>query len=257
MESNAENMDGVLKNSVCRETALYVDGSSRKRACACRSIKLLGFELHRVTTIPAAIELVKKHFYRLILVDVEVMDKSVFELCYIIRAGSSHTVLVALLADAGINIETKLFDAGINDVIIGERICHPILARRIKVHLRSSNSTRPRNEIVILKGVVVDFERREVRRSGQIYPLRGLLFDLLKYFLDNANRVISRGELLRSPIWVDSVCSIPEEGGKTFDVNVGKLRKIVESNPAKPQIITSVRGIGWKLTTDNLSLLSH
>lgn len=120
------------------------------------------------------------------------------------------------------------------------------------MHLRSSSLLQPQNNIVILKGVVVDFEQREVRRGGQIYQLRGLLFDLLKYFLDNANRIISRGELLRSPIWVDSVCSAPEEGGKTFDVNIGKLRKILESNPAKPQIITSVRGVGWKLTNDNL-----
>lgn len=252
MENNAENMDDVLKNSAYREVALYVDSSFRKRACVCRSIAPLGLELHRATTIPAAIELMKKHIYRLILIDFEVIDKNVFELCHIIRAGSPHTVLIALMADAGINIETRLFDAGVNDVIIGKRICHLILTRRIKVHLRSSNSLQPQNNIVILKGIVVDFERREVRRGGQIYQLRGILFDLLKYFLDNANRIISRGELLKSPIWVDSVCSAPEEGGKTFDVNISKLRKIIDPNPAKPQIITSVCGVGWKLTNDNL-----
>ena len=67
-------MDGVLKNSTYKELALYVNNNSRKRACVCRSIRLLGFELHKAMTIPAAIELVKKHFYRLILIDFDVID---------------------------------------------------------------------------------------------------------------------------------------------------------------------------------------
>ena len=250
--STAENMDGVLKNSTYKELALYVNNNSRKRACVCRSIRLLGFELHKAMTIPAAIEVVKKHFYRLILIDFDVIDKNVFGFCSVIRASSSNVVLIALMGNVKISGEAKLFDNGVNDVITGEQACPRILTRRIKVHLRSGNPFQPRSNVVILKGVVVDFERREVRRNGQIYRLRGLLFDLLKYFLDNANRIISREELLRSPIWVDSVCSTPEDGGKTFDVNISKLRKIIESDPAKPQIITSVRGVGWQLVTDCL-----
>jgi DNA-binding response OmpR family regulator len=123
------------------------------------------------------------------------------------------------------------------------------LTRRVKAHLRSNSPFRPQNNVILLNGVVVDFERREVHRNGKSHPLRGLLFDLLKYFLDNPNRIISREELLRSSIWVDSVCSAPEDGGKTFDVNMSKLRKVIEPDPAKPQIITSLRGAGWKLTT--------
>jgi two-component system response regulator RegX3 len=71
--------------------------------------------------------------------------------------------------------------------------------------------------------------------------------NLLKYFLDNPNRIISRDELCKSPLWADSICSTAEEGGKTFDVNVGKLRKVIEQNPANPQIIKPVWGIGWIL----------
>ena len=242
-------MDGVLKNSPYKKAALYVYGGSQRQIYVYSSVKSLGVELHKAATIPAAMEMVKNHFYQLILIDCDVVDKDVFGFCSTVRAGNSNAVLIVLMADAEINIEAKLFDSGVNDVITGERICFRILTRRVKAHLRSNSPFRPQNNVILLNGVVVDFERREVHRNGKSHPLRGLLFDLLKYFLDNPNRIISREELLRSSIWVDSVCSAPEDGGKTFDVNMSKLRKIIEPDPAKPQIITSLRGAGWKLTT--------
>jgi DNA-binding response OmpR family regulator len=70
--------------------------------------------------------------------------------------------------------------------------------------------------------------------------------------VENADHVVSREELQQSPIWLDSVCTPARQGGKTFDVNIGKLRKIIESDPHKPRIIVSVRGVGWKLTSELL-----
>ncbi len=98
----------------------------------------------------------------------------------------------------------------------------------------------------------MDFDRREVCRDHTIHQLPGILADLLKYFIENADHVISREELQRSPIWLDSVCTPAKHGGKTFDVNISKLRKIIESEPQRPKIIVSVRGIGWKLACDVL-----
>jgi DNA-binding response OmpR family regulator len=100
-----------------------------------------------------------------------------------------------------------------------------------------------------LKDTLVDFERREVRCNGTVRRLPGILADLLKYFVDNPDRIISRSELFGSYIWADSICTPASEGGKTFDVNVSKLRKIIEADPVRPQIIESVRGLGWKLAT--------
>ena len=77
-----------------------------------------------------------------------------------------------------------------------------------------------------------------------------MLADLLKYFLNNPDRVVSREEMEKSPIWTDSICSSAKEGGKTYDVNVCKLRKIIEPDLSCPQIIKTVRGIGWKLGRD-------
>ncbi|MFC1737546.1 helix-turn-helix domain-containing protein [Planctomycetota bacterium] len=75
---------------------------------------------------------------------------------------------------------------------------------------------------------------------------------MLKYFLNNPGRIISRNELLTSPIWNDSICSPAEEGGRTFDVNMSKLRRVIEPDSKNPQIIKCVRGEGWILARDVL-----
>ena len=65
--------------------------------------------------------------------------------------------------------------------------------------------------------------------------------------MSNPSRIITRGELEHSRIWEDSICTSARDGGKTIDVNIGKLRRIVERNPHKPKVIQTVRGVGWKL----------
>jgi DNA-binding response OmpR family regulator len=151
-----------------------------------------------------------------------------------------------------IKTEEKLFDCGVNDVVTGKQTANRVLTRRIKAHLNNTKcpSLLLQNNSVRLKDTIVDFERREVLCNGKIHELPGLLGDLLKYFIDNPKSAISREELLNSPIWSDSICSSATDGGKTFDVNIGKLRKIIEPDPSKPQIIISVRGVGWKLAPD-------
>ena len=105
-----------------------------------------------------------------------------------------------------------------------------------------------------LKDTIIDFERREVWCNGKVSILRGLLAELLKYFIDNPARAISREELNKSPMWSESICSSAKEGGKTFDVHMVKLRRAIESDPLNPQIIQAVRGVGWQLTADVIKL---
>ena len=122
--------------------------------------------------------------------------------------------------------------------------------RRLRARLDNSKSLELPDGVFHLNGTTVDLARREVFCHGMVRPLRGILSDLLKYFLDNPGRVISRQELQDSPIWADSICTPAEEGGKTFDVNISKLRRIIELDPSHPQIIQSVRGVGWKLARE-------
>ena len=232
------------------QIALHIDRNYHRRTHVCRKLKSLGLELHKASTTPAAKKLVKEYCYDLVLAHFDTIGKEIFEFCSLVRSSNIHTILMVLMANSRVSIEEQLFDYGVNDVVIGRQTSARILTKRIRVHLRNGRSLPHSANTIMLKNTIVNFERREVWCNGAIRRLPGILADLLKYFMDNPNRIISREELYESPIWADSICSPAKEGGRTFDVNVGKLRRIIEPNPTQPQIIKSVRGIGWKLATD-------
>jgi DNA-binding response OmpR family regulator len=159
---------------------------------------------------------------------------------------------MVLMAKTNLDIEERLFGCGADDVVAGRQTSASVLTKRIQAHLRYNRLSWPRSNVVELRDTVVDLARRQVQRNGSIRRLPGMLTDLLKYFLDNPDRVISRQELAKSSLWADSICTPPEEGGRAMDVSIGKLRRIIEHDPRRPQIITAVRGIGWKLGKDHV-----
>jgi len=222
-----------------------------------RNVGPLGFDLHKSDCMTSARELTRKHRYHLVLVHYDTAGGDIFDFCSFVRAGNAQAILIALMNEPKTKIEEKLFDCGASDVVAGVQTSSRVLAKRIRAHLRYGKSPWPQTSKVRLKDTIVDFDRREVWCSGSVRRLPGILTDLLKYFLDNPHRIISRAELRESPIWADSICSTAAEGGKTFDVNVGKLRKIIEPDPARPQIIECVRGAGWKLAIDPIGYNSE
>ena len=232
---------------MCKEVAIYIGSDHKRHRHIGRHIEPMGFELHKAVNIFEAKKLSKKTSYRLVLIHPEIVDSEVFEFCSFVRSGNACAILIALVGEVGAEIEERLFDCGVNDVVAGKQIAACTLARRIRAHLHYCKSPWQQANRIRLKDTLVDFDRRDVWCNGSSHKLCGILGDLLKYFLNNPNRVISRDELLESSIWSDSICSSAEDGGKTFDVNVGKLRKAIEPDPANPEIIITVRGVGWKL----------
>ena len=233
------------------QLGLYVGCNDQRHRCLRRYLSSTGLELQNVPSVQEAEEMVKMYPYCLILICFDTAHKDIFRFCSSICSDCPHAIAMVLMSKVRIDIEEQLFDCGVNDVVVGRQTSSRVLTKRILAHLRNSRGCWYQTNCVRLKDRIVDLDRREVRHNGTCYQLRGILADLLKYFLDNRNRVITRKELEQLPIWADSICTPADEGGKTFDVAVGKLRKLIEPDPARPQIIESVRGIGWKLITES------
>jgi two-component system, OmpR family, response regulator RegX3 len=88
----------------------------------------------------------------------------------------------------------------------------------------------------------MDVERHVVTIAGDEVRLPLKEFELLEMFLRNAGRVLTRGQL------IDRVWGSDYVGDtKTLDVHVKRLRAKIEPNPAEPTILTTVRGLGYKL----------
>ncbi len=113
------------------------------------------------------------------------------------------------------------------------------LVWRVRALLR--RRTENREETLRHRALVMDLPGRKVERSGEALPLTRLEFDLLRYFLEHPDRVISRDELLEE-VWSDG----EERGEKTVNVAINRLKKKIENDPEHPYIET-VRGVGYRL----------
>jgi two-component system response regulator RegX3 len=90
--------------------------------------------------------------------------------------------------------------------------------------------------------VRMDVERHVVTVDGQAQRLPLKEFELLELFLRNPGRVLTRGQL------IDRVWGSDYVGDtKTLDVHVKRLRAKLEADPSHPQLLVTVRGLGYKL----------
>ena len=88
----------------------------------------------------------------------------------------------------------------------------------------------------------MDFERHVVAVNGASITLPLKEFDLLEYLMRNSGRVLTRGQLIDRVWGADYVGDT-----KTLDVHVKRLRSKIESDPANPVHLVTVRGLGYKL----------
>src|SRR5690606_9068967 len=88
----------------------------------------------------------------------------------------------------------------------------------------------------------VNLETFQVMRDGQTTELTTLEAQLLRYFLQNAGRVLSRVEILEE-VWGER----SDISTRSIDNFVLRLRKLIEPDPARPVHLLSVRGTGYRL----------
>ena len=235
-----------------KNTALHVGCDYKRQLNLARDLKSLGIELDKVSSVPAAKKRMEKHTYDLFLIQLETVDKQIFEFYSFIRSKNSGAIIIVFITKPQSKIEEQLFNYGVDDVVICDSICTSTLASRIKRRFYNGKLSWTQTNKVILKGgTLVNFARREVRLNGFTVTLSSSADRLLRYFLDNPDRVISKDEMWESDLWEKSVCRAgKEENGKAFDMAIGRLRRSIEIDPKNPQIIKTVHGKGWMLARD-------
>ncbi len=117
----------------------------------------------------------------------------------------------------------------------------------VRAQLRRVHAAVPAAAPPTLRGkyrfgnVEIDFDSFEVTVRGEPRKLTTLELRLLKYFLDNPGRVLSRDELLRN-VWGEDTYPTT----RTVDNFVARLRKHFEEDPSQPRYFISIRGAGYK-----------
>ena len=102
----------------------------------------------------------------------------------------------------------------------------------------------PLNDVVF-HDIKIDFEKLEAFKGERRLELTPREFKILRLFVENPGKVVSRNELL-DKVWGYDVFPTT----RTVDNHIVKLRKQIEDVPSEPKIITSVRGVGYKFNVE-------
>jgi two-component system response regulator RegX3 len=200
-----------------------------------------GFEAVVAATGPDALEEYDRGGADIVLLDLMLPGLPGTEVCRALRARGSVPIIMLTAKDSEIDKVVGL-ELGADDYVTKPYSARELVAR-IRAVLRRRGEAEPSDDGVLAAGPVrMDVERHVVTVDGEQVGLPLKEFDLLEFLLRNAGRVLTRGQL------IDRVWGSDYVGDtKTLDVHVKRLRAKLEPDPANPQYLLTVRGLGYKL----------
>lgn len=119
------------------------------------------------------------------------------------------------------------------------------LFARIRSLLRRAAGATSAAPVFVAGDLSVDFDRREVRLDGQPIKLTPTEYDLLKYMIEHAGKVLTHRMLLQE-VWGQAYI----DQAQYLRVFVGQLRKKIEKHPGRPQFILTDPGVGYRFCSD-------
>ncbi len=184
----------------------------------------------------------------LVLLDVMLPKMSGLDVCRALRK-KSNVPIIMVTARAG-EIDTVVaLEVGADDYVTKPYRLRELVARMRAVLRRGGRDEGAAGEVAAVEvrtgagagDVEVDVERHEVTVRGQLVQLPLKEFDLLELLVANGGRVLPRDVIL------DRVWGSDYYGDtKTLDVHIKRLRQRIEPDPANPQRIVTIRGLGYK-----------
>ena len=200
-----------------------------------------GFEATVVTDGPAALAEFDRAGADIVLLDLMLPGMSGTDVCKQLRARSSVPVIMVTARDSEIDKVLGL-ELGADDYVTKPYSARELIAR-IRAVLRRGTEADEISDAILEAGPVrMDIERHIVSVDGAQIPMPLKEFDLLEYLMRTKGRVLTRGQL------IDRVWGSDYVGDtKTLDVHVKRLRSKIETDPANPTLLVTVRGLGYKL----------
>lgn len=228
---------------------LLVEDEENYRAPLAFSLRRDGFEVVEAADGEAAMSVFKAAMapggtgrIDLVLLDLMIPRLPGTEVCRRIRTASTVPVIMLTAKDSEIDKIVGL-EIGADDYVTKPYSYRELIARVHAVLRRYRGpEPAPAEELLEVGRVAMDVSRHEVRVDGEpiAMPLRE--FELLELFLRNPDRVLTRAQLI-DRIWgADYVGDT-----KTLDVHVKRIRAKIEVEPSEPRMLTTVRGLGYKL----------
>lgn len=202
--------------------------------------KKQGFELSIARTLKEAEGMWKDGKYDLLILDVSLPDGCGFEFCKKVRLTSKVPIVFLTASDEETSIIMGL-DIGGDDYIT-KPFKLGVFVSRINALLRRANSFQAVDTELQSNGIKVLLLQGQVFKNGVLLDLTAVEYKLLCLFMRNPNMVLTKEQIL-DKLWD---CDGNYIDSSTLTVYMRRLRMKIEDNPSEPQMLLTVRGMGYK-----------
>ena len=223
-------------------TILLVDDEDSVQKLLAYPLEREGFRVLQAWDGEEALERFAEEHIDLVVLDIMLPKLDGLEVCKRLRAESEVPIIMLTARDDELDKVLGL-ELGADDYIT-----KPFSIREFRSRVRAllRRAAVPRqgasgDDVISAAGLRVDVARRSVRVRGESVQLTYVEFELLRTLAANPGRVYSRRMLLES-LWGDADYREP----RTIDVHIRHLREKLEPDPAEPEYILTVRGVGYR-----------
>ncbi|NUW37423.1 response regulator transcription factor [Nonomuraea sp. SMC257] len=204
------------------------------------SLRFAGFDVTTAKSGHDAVAAVQRHRPDLIVLDVMLPDLDGFEIVQRLRGGGTHTPVVFLTARDETEDKIRGLTLGGDDYVTKPFSLEEVVARIHAVLRRTTGDGPAPPPRLTFADIELDEESHEVWRGGTAVPLSPTEFKLLRYFMTNAGRVLSKPQIL------DHVWDYDFRGEVGIvESYVSVLRRKIDNR--SPRLIHTLRGVGYVL----------
>jgi DNA-binding response OmpR family regulator len=221
-------------------TVLLVDDDPKIRELLRLYVEREGHRTLTAATGHEALSAAHEHRPDLVLLDVMLPGLDGFEVCRLLREESDAPILL-LTARSGDSDKVVGLDMGADDYVVKPFSPRELMAR-IRAQLRRHRPPKEDEPVLAADGLLVDPNAVEVTLDGEPVDVTPFEFRILHALMRRPGRAFSRDEL------IDIIHGDEDPGiiDRTIDVHLGRLRRKLGEDAARPRFVATVRTVGYK-----------
>ena len=222
---------------------LVLEDEDNIRSFVVLNLNRAGYDTLEATTGEEALEILREHpETRIALLDVNLPGIDGFEVCRRIRATNSKIGIIMLTARTLEMDKVTGLMTGADDYVTKPFSPAELTARVDALYRRSGGEEKQADSGEIFQPpFLLNTRNRTLEKNGKRIKLTQVEYSVIKLFMDNPGKALSRDEILESVWGRDYYGEV-----KIVDVNIRRLRLKVEDDPTNPTYITTVWGYGYK-----------
>ncbi|MGI9055137.1 MAG: response regulator transcription factor [Pyrinomonadaceae bacterium] len=215
------------------------------------NLEMDGFEVRTAYDGKAALEIIKDEDFDALVLDVMMPKMDGFTVAKTLREAENFTPILMLTALGKPEDVLKGFEAGADDYLQKPFDLKVFIARingllRRREWFHKESKTSKISEIISVNNRLIDFDNLELRSETETIQLTLMEAKLLRFLIENEGQAVSRKTIL------EDVWDLHEDTDtRAIDNFIVRLRKYLEDAPDKPQILQTVRGVGYRFMKDN------